>query len=212
MQKQRACDPRAGTRAISCRLWNDTPQCVGRNIRVRQTPGRQLDGGEPEERSREASGSPERFALACHVVSILPRIDSGRTRVELRTWTTEPLSAVRDVQALTPSARGPVEAEPGRKIVITGGRRTGSRSRQRFMNSAGPRRLDRLSAGTIAGHIIECGRKCSGGNASRLARSPISRTWASHVEASPENLRRHQAMRHRRWVTPFVKSTPVRDG
>jgi len=51
----------------------------------------------------------------------------------------------------------------------------------------GPEDYDRLSAGTIAGHIVECGAQCTGGNYTDWRRVPdMARIGYPIVEAEPD--------------------------
>ena len=103
---------------------------------------------------------------------LLPRIDQliaqGHPLANMETG--EPLSAVRD-RVL--SANAYIGSTPiiealgkGANIVITG-RSTDTALTMaplRYEFGWGPEDWDRLAAGIIAGHIIECGAQCSGGN------------------------------------------------
>jgi hypothetical protein len=103
---------------------------------------------------------------------LLPRIDAlledGHALANMDTG--EPLQLIRD-RVLSANAyigSGPiVEAlERGANVVITG------RSTDTALTMAplrhefgwGPTDWDRMAAGIVAGHIIECGAQCSGGN------------------------------------------------
>jgi hypothetical protein len=103
---------------------------------------------------------------------LLPRLDDLLAQGhELRNMDTgEPLSAVRDRVLSANAYIGStpiVEAlERGAQIVVTG------RSTDTALTMAplrhefgwGAADWDRLAAGIVAGHIIECGAQCSGGN------------------------------------------------
>jgi hypothetical protein len=103
---------------------------------------------------------------------ILSRLDDFLARgIELRNMDTdEPLSSVRDrIQ----SANAYLGAAPivsalqlGAQIVITGRATDTGLTLGPMIHEFGwpADDWDRLAAGTIAGHIIECGAQCSGGN------------------------------------------------
>jgi hypothetical protein len=121
----------------------------------------------------ERAGAHNRVRIG--VVSgddLLPRLDeligSGHALANMETGA--PLSTVRD-RVLSANAylgSGPIaEAlERGAQIVITG-RSTDTALTMaplRFAFGWADNDWDRLAAGIIAGHIIECGAQCSGGN------------------------------------------------
>src|SRR5207249_1477966 len=103
---------------------------------------------------------------------LLPRLDellaSGHTLANMDTG--EPLSAVSD-RVLSANAyigAGPiVEAlARGANVVITGRSTDTALTMAPLLHEFAWRRdnWDRLAAGIVAGHIIECGAQCSGGN------------------------------------------------
>jgi hypothetical protein len=103
---------------------------------------------------------------------LLPRLDelleSGHALANMETG--EPLSSVRDrvlsANAYIGSTPIVVALEKGANVVVTG------RSTDTALTMAplrhefgwGATEWDKLAAGIIAGHIIECGAQCSGGN------------------------------------------------
>jgi hypothetical protein len=103
---------------------------------------------------------------------ILPRIDDLLERgLELRNMDTgEPLSVVRDrIQSANAylGAWPMVEAlKRGAQVVITGRATDTGLTLAPLIHEFGwaADDWDRLASGTIAGHIIECGAQCSGGN------------------------------------------------
>jgi hypothetical protein len=103
---------------------------------------------------------------------IMPRLDELLSRgIELRNMDTEePLSTVRDrIQSANVylGAAPMVEAlQQGAQVVITGRATDTGLTLAPLMHEFGWAADDwnRLAAGTIAGHIIECGAQCSGGN------------------------------------------------
>lgn len=176
MQKQRARDPQAGYARDFVPLMREIlPACVERNIRVTANAG----GVNPQGCAaavREAArslGLGGRFRIG--IVSgddIMPRLDEMLARgVELRNMDTgEPLSAVRErIQ----SANVYLGAWPivdalnrGAQVVITGRATDTGLTLAPIIHEFGWNETDwdKLSAGTIAGHIIECGAQASGGN------------------------------------------------
>jgi hypothetical protein len=104
--------------------------------------------------------------------NLLPRLDeliaSGHALENMETG--EPLSAIRD-RVLSANAyigSGPiVEAlEKGANVVITGRSTDTALTMAPLRHEFGwsPTDYDLMAAGIIAGHIIECGAQCSGGN------------------------------------------------
>ena len=103
---------------------------------------------------------------------LLPRLDeliaSGHALTHMETG--QPLSTVRD-RVL--SANAYIGSTPivealarGANVVVTG-RSTDTALTMaplRYEFGWGPQEWDKLAAGIIAGHIIECGAQCSGGN------------------------------------------------
>jgi hypothetical protein len=176
MQKQRARDPRMGYARDFVPLMREIlPDCVERGIRVTANAG----GVNPRacaEAVREAArelGLAGRLKLG--VVAgddIMDRLDDLLARgVELRNMDTdEPLAKVRDrIQSANAylGAWPMVEAlRGGAQVVITGRATDTGLTLAPLIHEFGWREddWDRLSAGTIAGHIIECGAQASGGN------------------------------------------------
>src|SRR2546423_4674526 len=176
MQKQRARDPSAGYARDFVPLMREIlTACVERRIRVTANAG----GVNPRGCAEAVQGVARELGLAGQLKigtvtgdDIMGRLDELLARgVELRNMDTgEPLSSVRErVQ----SANAYLGAWPivgalrrGAQIVITG------RSTDTGLTLAplihefgwGESDWDRLAAGTVAGHIIECGAQVSGGN------------------------------------------------
>jgi Acyclic terpene utilisation family protein AtuA len=176
LQKQKERDPRMGyARDFIGAMESVLPAVVERGVRVVANAG----GVNPLScahalldvaNQRGASGK-----LKVGVVTgddLLPRLDeliaSGHPLANMDTG--EPLDAVRDRVLSANAYIGSVpivEAlERGANVVVTG------RSTDTALTMA-PLRYefgwaaddwDRLAAGIIAGHIIECGAQCSGGN------------------------------------------------
>src|SRR5437868_1020410 len=175
MQKQRARDPQAGyARDFVPLMKQILPACVERNIRVTANAGGvNVEGcaNAVREVAREL-GLSGKFRIGLVTGDdIMPRIDELLERgIELRNMdTSEPLSTVR---ASIQSANVYLGAWPmaealnrGAQIVITGRATDTGLTLAPIIHEFGWREddWDKLAAGTIAGHIIECGAQCSGG-------------------------------------------------
>ena len=176
MQKQKARDPNAGyARDFVPLMRTILPACVERNIRVTANAG----GVNVKGCANALRDVARELGLAGKVSvgivtgdDILPRLDELLGRgIELRNMDTgEPLQTVRDqIQSANAylGAAPIVEAlSQGAQIVVTG-RATDTGLTlaplvHEFNWSLSD--WDKLSAGTIAGHIIECGAQASGGN------------------------------------------------
>jgi hypothetical protein len=200
MQKQRARDPRAGyARDFVPLMAQILPACVERNIRVTANAGGVNVAGCAEavrEVARELGlGGKFRIGMVTGD-DILPRIDELLERgVELRNMdTNEPLSTVRDkIQSANAylGAWPMVEAlNQGAQIVITGRATDTGLTLAPMIHEFGWSATDwnLLSAGTIAGHIIECGAQASGGNCQYDWRNvpDLANVGFPIVEASPD--------------------------
>jgi hypothetical protein len=176
MQKQRARDPRAGYARDFVPLMREIlPDCVAKNIRVTANAGGVNPVGCAEavrDVAREL-GLGGRLRIGTVTGDdIMGRIDEFLERgIELRNMDTgEPLSQVRDaIQSANVylGAWPMVEAlNGGAQVVITGRATDTGLTLAPVIHEFGWREddWDRLSAGTIAGHIIECGAQASGGN------------------------------------------------
>ena len=176
MQKQRARDPSAGYARDFVPLMRDIlPACVERNIRVTANAG----GVNPRGCAAAVQGVARELGLAGRLRigivtgdDILERLDEMLARgIELRNMDTdEPLSKVREqIQSANVylGAWPMVEAlNRGAQVVVTGRATDTGLTLAPIIHEFGWRAddWDRLAAGTIAGHIIECGAQCSGGN------------------------------------------------
>lgn len=176
MQKQRARDPSAGyARDFVPLMKQILPACVERNIRVTANAGGVNIAGcanAVREAAREL-GLNGKFRIGIVTGDdIMPRIDELLARgIELRNMDTdEPLTTVRErIQSANVylGAWPMVEAlNQGAQIVITGRATDTGLTLAPIIHEFGWRAddWDRLAAGTIAGHIIECGAQASGGN------------------------------------------------
>jgi hypothetical protein len=176
MQKQKARDATAGyARDFVPLMKQILPACVERNIKVTANAGGvNVAGcaGAVREVARELGLAGK---LKIGIVTgddILDRIDELLSRgIELRNMDTgAPLSSVRDrIQ----SANAYLGAAPivdalakGAQVVITGRVTDTGLTLGPLIHEFGwaANDWDKLAAGTIAGHIIECGAQCSGGN------------------------------------------------
>lgn len=175
LQKQRARDPNAGYARDFVTLMREIlPDCVEKNIKVLSNAG-----GVNVEGCAAAIGDTARelglSGVKIGIVTgddIMPRLDEFlESGVEINNMDTgEPLSSIRDkVQSANVyiGARPLVEAlDQGAQIVV-GGRLTDTGlTLAPLMHEFGWTfdNWDLVAAGTIAGHIIECGAQCSGGN------------------------------------------------
>src|ERR1043166_5352597 len=169
LQKQRARDPAAGYARDFVPLMGEIlPACVERNIRVTAT-------GCAEAVTAVARGLGLAGRLKVGTVAgddIMGRLDELLARgVELRNMDTgEPLSTVR---GRVQSANAYLGAWPivealrrGAQVVVTGRSTDTGLTLAPLIHEFGwaADDWDRLAAGTIAGHIIECGAQASGGN------------------------------------------------
>ncbi|HWX42822.1 MAG TPA: acyclic terpene utilization AtuA family protein [Blastocatellia bacterium] len=176
MQKQRARDPRAGyARDFVDVMKRVFPACVERGIKVVANAG----GVNPQSCADAVADVARGLGLAGKVKigivagdDIMPNLDDLLSQgIGLENMETgEPLSNIRDrVQSANVyfGARPIAEAlEQGAQVIITGrctdtGLALGPMIHE-FKWAADD--WDRLAAGTIAGHIIECGAQCTGGN------------------------------------------------
>jgi hypothetical protein len=176
MQKQRARDPRAGYARDFVPLMRDIlPDCVERDIRVTANAG----GVNPVGCAEAVRDVARELGLAGRLRigtvtgdDIMGRLDEFLSRgIELRNMDTgEPLSKVRESIQSANVYLGAwpmvVALSEGARVVITGRATDTGLTLAPLIHEFGWRAddWDRLSAGTIAGHIIECGAQCSGGN------------------------------------------------
>jgi hypothetical protein len=176
VQKQRARDPKAGyARDFVTLVREILSDCVEKDIKVLSNAG-----GVNVEGCAEAIRDVAReLGLGGKVKigvitgdDILGRLDEFTERgVDITNMETgEPLAAVRDkVQSANVylGASGLVEALDRGAQIVVGGRLTDTGlTLAPLMHEFGWKfdQWDLVSAGTIAGHIIECGAQASGGN------------------------------------------------
>jgi hypothetical protein len=176
MQKQRARDASAGyARDFVPLMRQILPACVERNIRVTANAGGvNVEGCAKAVRevAREL-GLGGKFCIGIVTGDdIMGRIDDLLSRgIELRNMDTEePLSSIRDrIQSANAYLGAWPMAEAlnrGAQVVITGRATDTGLTLAPMIHEFGWNEADwdRLAAGTIAGHIIECGAQASGGN------------------------------------------------
>jgi hypothetical protein len=200
MQKQRARDPRAGYARDFVPLMREIlPACVERNIRVTANAGGVNPTGCAEavrDAARELGLSGRLRIGTVTGDDIMGRLDDFLARgLELRNMDTgEPLSTVRErIQSANVylGAWPMVEAlNRGAQVVITGRATDTGLTLAPLIHEFGWRGddWDRLSAGTIAGHIIECGAQASGGNCQYEWQSipDLANVGYPIVEAAPD--------------------------
>ena len=200
MQKQRSRDPAAGYAKDFVPLIKQIlPACVERNIRVTANAGGvNVEGcaNAVREVARELGLSGKVRIGIVTGDDIMSRIDELLERgMELRNMDTgERLATVRDrIQ----SANAYLGAWPmvaalngGAQIVITGRATDTGLTLAPMIHEFGwaADDWDRLAAGTIAGHIIECGAQASGGNCQYEWRSipDLEDVGFPIAEASPD--------------------------
>src|SRR6266550_2031996 len=200
MQKQRSRDPSAGYAKDFVPLMKQIlPACVERDIRVTANAGGvNVEGCATavKEVARELGLSGK---LKIGIVTgddIMPRLDELLARgVTMRNMDTgATLDTVRNqIQSANVylGAAPLVEAlNGGARIVITGRATDTGLTLAPLIHEFGWARDDwnKLAAGTIAGHIIECGAQCSGGNCQYEWRSipNLANVGFPIVEAAPD--------------------------
>jgi hypothetical protein len=201
MQKQRARDPQAGyARDFVPLMKQILPACVEKNIRVTANAGGvNVEGCAEAVRgvAREL-GLSGKFRIGLVTGDdIMSRLDDLLSRgIELRNMDTEePLSTVIDrIQSANVylGAWPMVEAlNQGARIVITGRATDTGLTLAPIIHEFGWKEddWDKLSAGTIAGHIIECGAQSSGGNCQYDWRNipDLTNVGFPIVEAEPDS-------------------------
>jgi len=200
LQKQHSRDPNAGyARDFVPLMKQILPACVKRDIRVTANAGGVNVEGCVEAVREVARDLGLSGQLRIGIVTgddIMPRIDELLGQgIELRNMDTdESLVTVRDrIQSANAylGAWPMVEAlNGGARIVITGRATDTGLTLAPLIHEFGWAADDwnRLAAGTIAGHIIECGAQCSGGNCQFEWRSipNLADVGFPIVEASPD--------------------------
>ncbi len=200
MQKQRSRDPSAGYAKDFVSLMKQIlPACVERNIRVTANAGGVNVEGCANAVRDVARELGLEGKLRIGIVTgdnIMPKLDELLSRgIELRNMDTgATLSSVRErIQSANVylGAAPMVEAlNRGAQIVITGRATDTGLTLAPLMHEFGWAADDwnKMAAGTIAGHIIECGAQCSGGNCQYEWRSipNLANVGFPIVEAMPD--------------------------
>ncbi|HEY7878523.1 MAG TPA: acyclic terpene utilization AtuA family protein, partial [Gemmatimonadaceae bacterium] len=176
LQKQKERDPSLGyARDFIGAMESVFPAVADRGVRVVANAG----GVNPascaaavREAARRAGVSPRIRIGVVTGDDLLPRLDAliaeGHALANMETG--EPLDTVRDRVLSANAYLGAVpivEAlERKANVVITGRSTDTALTMAPLLHEFGWQRddWDRLAAGIIAGHIIECGAQCSGGN------------------------------------------------
>ncbi|MEO6050658.1 MAG: acyclic terpene utilization AtuA family protein [Pyrinomonadaceae bacterium] len=176
LQKQRARDPQAGYAKDFVSLMREImPDCVEKNIKVLSNAGGVNVAGCAEALCQVAVELDLAGKVKIGVVTgddCLNKLDTWLEQgVEIKSMDTgESLESIRDrVQSANVylGAAPLIEALGKRANIIVGGRLTDTGlTLAPLMHEFGWAfdDWDRVSAGTIAGHIIECGAQSSGGN------------------------------------------------
>ena len=176
LQKQKERDPRMGyARDFLGAVESVLPAVVDRGVRVIANAG----GVNPVACAQAVRDLAAAKGAAGNVKigvvtgdDLLPRLDDlvARGHVLANMDTGEPLATVRD-RVL--SANAYIGSTPivealsrGAQVVITGRSTDTALTMAPLRHEFGwaPDDWDRLAAGIVAGHIIECGAQCSGGN------------------------------------------------
>jgi hypothetical protein len=200
MQKQKARDPNAGyARDFVPLMKQILPACVERNIKVTANAGGVNVEGCAKAVREVALDLGLAGKLRIGIVTgddIMGKLDELLSRgVELRNMDTGAgLATVREriQSANVYLGAGPmVEAlDRGAQIVITGRATDTGLTLAPLMHEFGwaPDDWNKMAAGTIAGHIIECGAQCSGGNCQYEWRSipNLANVGFPIVEAAPD--------------------------
>ena len=200
MQKQRSRDPAAGYAKDFVPLMKQIlPACVERHIRVMANAGGVNVEGCANAVREVANELGLKGKVKIGIITgddIMPRIDELIDKgIELRNMDTgDALSSVRDriQSANVYLGAGPMLEALNRRaqIVITGRATDTGLTLAPLMHEFGwaPDDWNKIAAGTIAGHIIECGAQCSGGNCQYEWRSVpnLAAVGFPIVEASPD--------------------------
>jgi len=200
MQKQKARDPSAGfAKDFVPMMKRILPACVEKNIRVTANAGGVNVGGCANALRDAARELGLAGKLKIGIVTgddIMSRLDGMLDRgIELSNMDTdEPLATIRErVQSANVylGARPMAEAlDRGAQVVITGRVTDTGLTLAPMIHEFGWAADDwhRLAAGTIAGHIIECGAQASGGNCQYEWRSipNLADVGFAIVEATPD--------------------------
>lgn len=176
MQKMRARDPQSGyARDFLQVVARVLPQCLEKNIKIVANAG----GVNPQACVAGLAEVVKKLGLAGKVTvgvvagdDIMDRLDDFLAQgIELKNMeTSAPLATIRDrvASANVYFGAAPIAAAlaQGAQIVVTGRCTDTGLALGPLMHEFGWQAddWDKLSAGTIAGHIIECGAQATGGN------------------------------------------------
>ncbi|MFN8002514.1 MAG: acyclic terpene utilization AtuA family protein [Acidobacteriota bacterium] len=176
MQKMRARDPQSGyARDFLQVVARVLPQCLEKNIKIVANAG----GVNPQACVAGLAEVVKKLGLAGKVTvgvvagdDIMDRLDDFLAQgIELKNMeTSAPLATIRDrvASANVYFGAAPIAAAlaQGAQIVVTGRCTDTGLALGPLMHEFGWQAddWDKLSAGTIAGHIIECGAQTTGGN------------------------------------------------
>ena len=199
LQKQRARDPNAGyARDFVALMGEILPDCVANDIKVLSNAGGVNVTGCAEAIRETARSLGLEGKVKIGVVTgddILDKLDEFIANgIAINSMDTgEPLAAIRDkIQSANVylGAEPLVEALGKGANVVVGGRLTDTGlTLAPLMHEFGWKfdDWDKISAGTIAGHIIECGAQSSGGNCQYEWQSipDMANVGFPIVEASP---------------------------
>ncbi|HXG44236.1 MAG TPA: acyclic terpene utilization AtuA family protein [Gemmatimonadales bacterium] len=200
MQKQKRRDPAAGyARDFVPLMERLLPDLIGRGVRVVTNAG----GVNPRSCAEAVLGVARKLGLQGKLRvalvtgdDILPRLDEllarGHDLADLETG--RPLREIRDrVQSANAYlGMAPVVAalRTGAQVVITGRVTDTGLTLGPLVHEFGwaPDDWDRLAAGTVAGHILECGAQASGGNLLRDWKTvkDLAHVGFPLVEAAPD--------------------------
>jgi hypothetical protein len=199
LQKQKQKDPAAGyARDFLVQMRDVLPRCVERGIRILSNAGgvNPLACRAAIEKLADELGVRDKVrvgvVLGDDIYGNLDQLLAGGEPLA-HMETGEPLSTVRKevLSANVYLGAAPVAKalEMGANVVITGRVTDTGVTLAPMLHEFGwkPHDWDRLAAGVVAGHIIECGTQCTGGNFTDWKLVPTFRNMGYPlVEAAPD--------------------------